>query len=78
MAFPIPSHLPRKRDNDVSTKLLTKMSEVTTKALTFELASSWVSELDTTIRDTKVSSMCVIQNDHISLTIHHSNEFMIA
>ncbi|CAL1714224.1 unnamed protein product [Somion occarium] len=53
MAFPIPTHLPRKRDNDVSTNLLSKMSDTPSKSLTYEVASSWVTELDNTIRETK-------------------------
>lgn len=54
MAFPIPAHLPRKKDTDVSTALLTKISETSSKSLTFESASLWVTELDDAIRQTKV------------------------
>ena len=55
MAFPIPTHLPRKKDaRDVSTQVLTKVSETPLKALNAKLASSWVAELDETIRLTKV------------------------
>ena len=58
MAFPIPSHLPRKKDaRDVSTQILTKISETSLKELTAEKASGWVAELDDTIRSTKVC-MC--------------------
>lgn len=53
MAFPIPAHLPRKKDLDVSTTVLSKMSETSLKSLNHELASSWVSELETAIRQTK-------------------------
>ncbi|KAI0773308.1 hypothetical protein BD413DRAFT_541034 [Trametes elegans] len=54
MAFPIPSHLPRKQDvRDVSTQVLTKISEATFKDLNAVAASSWVAELDDTIRLTK-------------------------
>ncbi|KAI0079377.1 hypothetical protein K474DRAFT_1735495 [Panus rudis PR-1116 ss-1] len=53
MAFPVPEHLPRKKEVDVSTKLLTKVSETDSKALNFELASSWVAELDAAIQQTK-------------------------
>ncbi|CCM02541.1 uncharacterized protein FIBRA_04643 [Fibroporia radiculosa] len=54
MAFPLPSHLPRQKDpQDVSTKILTKISEATAKSLNAELASSWVAELDDTITQTK-------------------------
>ena len=54
MAFPIPDHLPRKNARDVSTQVLTKVSETPLKALNAKLASSWVLELDDTIRLTKV------------------------
>ena len=54
MAFPIPAHLPRKKDLDVSTTVLSKMSETSLKALSHGLASTWVSELDIAIRQTKV------------------------
>ncbi|KAI0352169.1 hypothetical protein OH77DRAFT_1523623 [Trametes cingulata] len=54
MAFPIPSHLPRRKDaRDVSTQVLTKISETTVKDLNARAASSWVAELDETIRQTK-------------------------
>lgn len=55
MAFPIPSHLPRKKDaRDVSTQVLTKVAETTSKGLNAKVASSWIAELDETIRFTKV------------------------
>ncbi|GJE98094.1 hypothetical protein PsYK624_143160 [Phanerochaete sordida] len=53
MAFPIPTHLPRKKDLDVSTTVLSKMSETSLKALTHDAASAWVAELDVAIRETK-------------------------
>ncbi len=57
MAFPLPAHLPRKKDaRDVSTQILTKISETSSKALRAEVASSWVAELDDTIQVTKVRS----------------------
>lgn len=52
MAFPIPSHLPRQQD--VSSKILTKIDEATAETLNASLASSWVAELDETIQLTKV------------------------
>lgn len=56
MAFPIPSHLPRKKDpQDVSTKILTKISEADAKSLNAALASSWSLELDETLTQTKVN-----------------------
>ncbi|KAI0629379.1 hypothetical protein C8Q77DRAFT_1202629 [Trametes polyzona] len=54
MAFPIPSHLPRKKDaRDISTQILTKVSETTLKELKASVASSWVVELEDTITVTK-------------------------
>ncbi|KAI0091457.1 Centromere/kinetochore Zw10-domain-containing protein [Irpex rosettiformis] len=53
MAFPVPSHLPRKKNQDVSTKLLSEISETTFKSLSQEVASKWVAELDVAIRQTK-------------------------
>lgn len=58
MAFPLPSHLPRKKDaRDVSTQVLTKISETPSKALNAQLASSWVEELNETIQYTKVRTV---------------------
>lgn len=54
MAFPVPSHLPRKKNQDVSTKLLTEISETNFKSLSQEVASKWVAELNVAIRQTKV------------------------
>lgn len=55
MAFPVPSHLPRKKaPQDVSTEILTKISETPAKGLTADLASSWVVELSENISQTKV------------------------
>ena len=67
MAFPIPTHLPRKKDaRDVSTQVLTKISETTSKALDAKLASSWIAELDDTIRVTKVCALfCVVLHAYI-------------
>ncbi|KAH9951200.1 Centromere/kinetochore Zw10-domain-containing protein [Amylocystis lapponica] len=54
MAFPVPSHLPRKKDpQDVSTRILTKISEATSNSLNTQLASSWIAELDDAITQTK-------------------------
>lgn len=53
MAFPIPSHLPRKQD--VSSRILNKIGEATNQTLNAAIARSWVEELDETIRQTKVS-----------------------
>lgn len=55
MAFPVPSHLPRKKDaRDVSTQVLTKVSETSLKDLNAGAAASWVAELEDTISFTKV------------------------
>lgn len=58
MAFAIPDHLPRKSipPQDVSTQILSKIADTTTKTLTADLASSWVAELESTIHITKVSA----------------------
>ncbi|EKM50623.1 uncharacterized protein PHACADRAFT_213522 [Phanerochaete carnosa HHB-10118-sp] len=53
MAFHVPTHLPRKKDLDVSTTVLSKISETSPKALTHNLSSTWVAELDVAIRQTK-------------------------
>ncbi|KAI0792011.1 hypothetical protein C8Q75DRAFT_714752 [Abortiporus biennis] len=53
MAFPIPSHLPRRHESDVSTRLLSQMSDTTSKELTYDLAASWVVQLDEAIQQTK-------------------------
>ncbi|KAI0758621.1 Centromere/kinetochore Zw10-domain-containing protein [Irpex lacteus] len=53
MAFPVPSHLPRRKNQDVSTKLLTEISETNFKSLSQEVASKWVAELNVAIRQTK-------------------------
>ncbi|TBU47577.1 hypothetical protein BD309DRAFT_951562 [Dichomitus squalens] len=54
MAFPVPTHLPRKKNaRDVATRILTKVSETPLKALSAIVASSWVAELDDTIGLTK-------------------------
>lgn len=55
MAFPVPSHLPRRANpQDVTSKILSTMDEATNKSLTASLAKSWLEELDTTIHSTKV------------------------
>ncbi|KAI0685608.1 Centromere/kinetochore Zw10-domain-containing protein [Cytidiella melzeri] len=53
MAFPVPTHLPRKKNADVSTRLLSEISETTFKSLSQEVASKWITELDVAIRQTK-------------------------
>ncbi|EMD39295.1 hypothetical protein CERSUDRAFT_112943 [Gelatoporia subvermispora B] len=64
MAFTVPSHLPRKKDpQDISTVILTKVSEANAKSLTAQLAASWVTELDDTIRQTRESIHERIQKD---------------
>ncbi|KIJ65573.1 hypothetical protein HYDPIDRAFT_152514 [Hydnomerulius pinastri MD-312] len=51
MAFPIPSHLPRKVD--VSSQILSKLDSVTFQTLNSSVASSWRTELDESISLTK-------------------------
>ncbi|KAJ7782061.1 hypothetical protein DFH07DRAFT_792440 [Mycena maculata] len=54
MAFPIPSHLPRRPNpQDVSSEILTKIDRATSKTLNASLATSWLAELDETIQATK-------------------------
>ncbi|VDC03459.1 unnamed protein product [Peniophora sp. CBMAI 1063] len=54
MAFPVPSHLPRAAPPpDISTRILTKVGEATSKSLSAALAESWLSELDDAIGETK-------------------------
>ncbi|KAH7890837.1 hypothetical protein F5I97DRAFT_1923327 [Phlebopus sp. FC_14] len=51
MAFPLPSHLPRKVD--VSSQILSKLDSVTYQSLDSSVASSWLAELDESISLTK-------------------------
>ncbi|KAI6041295.1 hypothetical protein EDC04DRAFT_2670225 [Pisolithus marmoratus] len=51
MAFPLPSHLPRKVD--VSSEILTKFDSATWKTLNSSVATSWCKELDECISQTK-------------------------
>jgi centromere/kinetochore protein ZW10 len=58
MAFPVPSHLPRKAaSQDTSSRTLSKISSSTVKTLNAELAASWVAELDEAILESKVHLM---------------------
>ncbi|KAF9454310.1 hypothetical protein P691DRAFT_717761 [Macrolepiota fuliginosa MF-IS2] len=61
MAFPIPSHLPRKQD--VSSKILNKIDSATYKSLNAALTSTWLNELDETIQATKTRLHERIQSD---------------
>ena len=57
MAFPVPSHLPRKAvSQDISSRILSKISSATVKTLNADLAASWVTELDEAILESKVHS----------------------
>lgn len=57
MAFPIPSHLPRKvTPQDASSQILSKISSASAKSLNAEAAASWVSELDQAILESKERS----------------------
>ncbi|KAH9975969.1 hypothetical protein BGW80DRAFT_1295582 [Lactifluus volemus] len=54
MAFPVPSHLPRKPPpQDVSSLILSKISSTDVKTLSTEVAASWVAELDQAILESK-------------------------
>lgn len=55
MAFPIPSHLPKKQPTDVSSAILTKISDADSKSLNATLTESWITDLDESIRAAKVS-----------------------
>ena len=73
MAFPVPAHLPRGKDpQDVSTRILTKVSETDAKALNASLASSWVAELDETIAQTKVRCQVGVNKASSRLTLARS------
>ena len=55
MAFPVPSHLPRKPPpQDISSLILSKISSTDVKTLSAEVAASWVTELDQAILESKV------------------------
>ncbi|KAJ7917487.1 hypothetical protein B0H13DRAFT_2231393 [Mycena leptocephala] len=54
MAFPIPSHLPRRPNpQDVSSEILMKIGQATNQTLTASLATSWLAQLEDTIQATK-------------------------
>ncbi|EJD07530.1 uncharacterized protein FOMMEDRAFT_115831 [Fomitiporia mediterranea MF3/22] len=54
MAFPVPNHLPRKTlRTDVSSNILSTISDTNSKSLNAELAAGWVSELQLAIQQTK-------------------------
>ncbi|KAJ7879914.1 hypothetical protein B0H14DRAFT_3082805 [Mycena olivaceomarginata] len=54
MAFPIPSHLPRRPNpQDVSSAILAKIDQATNSTLTASLATSWLAELEDTIQATE-------------------------
>jgi hypothetical protein len=69
MAFPIPSHLPRKSNNvqDVSSKILSKLDEATNQTLNAAMTTSWIVELDETILLTKVYIIAPIFMPTLSL-----------
>lgn len=70
MAFTVPSHLPRKTAvPDISTQILTKVSEATNKTLLSSLASSWVSELDESIQQTKVHALSGLELSTVSSNV---------
>ncbi|KAJ3505163.1 hypothetical protein NMY22_g17683 [Coprinellus aureogranulatus] len=64
MAFPVPSHLPRKPAvEDVTSKILTSIDQATFQSINSALATSWVAELDESIRSTKGRIHSRIQED---------------
>ena len=54
MAFPIPSHLPKKQPTDVSSAILGRISDADSKSLSAALAESWIADLNESIRVAKV------------------------
>ena len=54
MAFPIPSHLPKKQPTDVSSAILGRISDAGPNSLSAALAEVWITELDESIRAAKV------------------------
>ena len=55
MAFPIPSHLPRKGyPRDIYSTILSKLDDVSLQTLNAQLASAWLAELDEEIQLIKV------------------------
>lgn len=54
MAFPIPTHLPRRSDSSSSLSVINKLESATHKTLTATLAGSWTRELENDITTTKV------------------------
>lgn len=67
MAFPIPSHLPRRAPpQDVSSSILNKIDAATNESLNATLASSWIQELNDTIYATKVTQYSP-RHTHLSL-----------
>lgn len=55
MAFPIPPHLPKKQPTDVSSAILSRISDADSKSLNAALAEAWITDLDESIRAAKVS-----------------------
>ncbi|KAF9649243.1 hypothetical protein BDM02DRAFT_3166994 [Thelephora ganbajun] len=53
MAFPIPSHLPKKQPTDVSSAILSRISNADSRSLNAALAESWITDLDESIRAAK-------------------------
>ena len=55
MAFPIPSHLPKKQATDVSSAILGRISDTDSRSLNAALTETWITDLDESIRAAKVS-----------------------
>jgi hypothetical protein len=69
MAFPVPSHLPRKSSpQDVSSNILSRIAEASSKTLNAELALSWIHELDKTILETKVSLFVLFSEERAHMS----------
>lgn len=76
MAFPIPSHLPRRPNpHDVSSNILSKIDEATTHTLNASLASSWVTELDESIQVIKVGNTMQVALFSVHVSYRYRNVY---
>ncbi|KAI0289458.1 hypothetical protein BC826DRAFT_1031931 [Russula brevipes] len=64
MASPVPPHSPRKATSqDISSRVLSKISSTNAKALNADLAASWLAELDEGILESKTKIHELIHGD---------------
>ena len=76
MAFPIPSHLPKKQPTDVSSAILTRISDADSKSLNSTLTESWITDLDESIRAAKVSPLSILPSVPLITQLVLSNSSM--